>query len=71
VGNGLFDLPEGQQFLAYDAAEAFGDLLLAFGEDAMQGESQDLFRVSWMEEQFEGHPDSEPVDKGGDKGDGI
>ena len=40
-------------------------------EDAMQGEPQDLFRVPRMEEQFKRHPDSEPVDKGRDKGDGV
>ena len=30
MGNGLFDIVEGQQFLTYDAAEAFGDADVAF-----------------------------------------
>ena len=67
VGDGLFDVLEGEEFLADDPAEAFGDLLLSFGEDAMESKAQDLFGLSGMEKEFEGHPDREPVNKGGDK----
>ena len=71
VGDGGFDLAEGKQFVAHDAAKAFGDLLLAFWKHAMEGEAKDLFGMAGMEEEFEGHPDGEPVDKGRDKGDGV
>jgi hypothetical protein len=68
--DGLFDISEGEQFLSYDAAEAFGYLALPFGENAMEGEPQYPFRCAWMEEQLQRHPDGEPVDEGGYKGDG-
>ena len=52
VGDCLFDVVEGQQLLSDDLAEAFGDLLLSFGEDAVEGETQDLFGQAGVEEHF-------------------
>ena len=37
----------------------------------MEREAEDLFWVAGVEEELEGHPDGEPMDKGRDKGDGV
>jgi len=71
VSDGLFDIPEGEEFLSDDAAKAFCDLLLAFGKDAVEGESKDLSGASGVKEEFERHPNGQPVYKGGDKGYGV
>ena len=70
-GDHFFDVIKGEKFLADDAAEAFGDLLLAFWEDAVEGEAKNLFGVAGMEQEFERHPDREPVNKGRNEGDGV
>jgi len=71
VGDGLFDVLVGEKLLAYDATQAFGYLLLAFGEDAVEGKAKEFFGLAGMEKELQGHPDGEPVDKCRDEGDGI
>ena len=69
--DGLLDIAKGEQLLADNATETFGDLLLALGEHTVEREAQYLFWAPGVEQELEGHPDREPVDKGGDEGDGI
>ena len=71
IGEGLFNIPEGQQLLAHDPAQAPGNLLLFFGKDALQRETEDPSRMPGMKEKLEGHPDRQPMDKGGNKRDRI
>ncbi len=52
IGEGLFDIPEGQQLLTHDPAKAFGDLLLFFWKDALQRETKDPSRMPGMKEKF-------------------
>src|ERR1700733_12928482 len=70
-GDSRFDIPEGEQFLPDDLSEAFGDLPLPFGKYSMQGETEYLSGLARMEQQFQCHPDGQPVNKGGDKGNGV
>ena len=71
IGKGLFDIPEGQQLLTHDPAQAQGDLLLLFRKDALQRETHDPSGMPGMKEKLEGHPDRQPVDKSGNKGDRV
>ena len=71
AGDGLFDILVGKKLLADDPAQAFGYLLLAFGEDAVECKTKYLFWPAGMEKELEGHPDSKPVYKSGYKRNGI
>jgi len=71
VGDGLFDVLVGEELLAYNATQAFGYLLLAFGEDAVEGKTQEPFGLAGMEKKLQGHPDGEPMDKSRNKGNSI
>ena len=61
--NGLFDVLVGEELLTDDPAQAFGDLPLTFGEDAMKRKAQHLLRVTGMKKEFQRHPDGQPVYK--------
>jgi len=64
VGDSLFDVLIGEELLTNDASQAFGYLLLAFGEYAVESKAEEFFGLARMEKELQGHPDSEPMDKG-------
>ena len=49
-------------------AQFFGKLLLAFGEDALDGDTQKTPGIAGMKQHFDGDPIGEPADESGDEG---
>lgn len=65
----LFNVSKGEELVADDLAEFFGELLLPFGENPMKSDAKYSFRFTGVKKHFNGHPVGHPANEGGNKRD--
>ena len=64
----FFYIAEGKEFVAYQFTQLFGELLLSFRKNPLNGDPQNFFRFPGVKKHFDSDPVGHPANKSGNQG---